>query len=58
MEEQTAPAKHMDVEILLALRPEASEEERADALKKITAAPAILSNLKKLMGRGLVLLDF
>ncbi len=58
MEEQTAPAKQMDVEILLALRPEASEEERAAALKKITAAPAILSNLKKLMGHGLVLLDF
>lgn len=58
MEEQTAPAKLIDVELLLALRPESSEADRTAALKKITAAPAVLSNLKKLLGRGLVLLDF
>ena len=58
MEEQTAPVKLIDLELLLSLRPEASEAERTAALKKITAAPAFLSNLKKLHGRGLVLLDF
>ena len=58
MEEQTAPAKFMDVELLLALRPEASDEVRTAALNKITATPEAISNLKKLLGRGLVLLDF
>lgn len=58
MEEETAPAKFMDVELLLALRPEASEEVRSTALNKITATPEAISNLKKLHGRGLVLLDF
>ena len=58
MEEQAAPAKLVNLELLLALRPEANEADRTVALNKITAAPAILSNLKKLMGRGLVLLDF
>ena len=58
MEEQSAPAKQFNSEILLALRPEASEEERTAALKKITAAPEVIPNLKKLLGRGLVLLDF
>ena len=58
MEEQTAPAKFMDVELLLALRPEASDEARTAALNKITATPEAISNLKKLLGRGLVLLDF
>ena len=58
MEEQIIPANQLDIELLLALRPEASEEERNAALKKITAAPSILLKLKKLMGRGLVLLDF
>lgn len=58
MEEQTAPAKFMDVELLLALRPESPEDERTAALNKITAAPEVISNLKKLLGRGLVLLDF
>lgn len=60
MEEQTAPAgKVADlIPFLSSLRPEASESERSAVLKKITAAPAILSKLKKLIGRGLVLLDF
>ena len=60
MEEQSAPAGVLaELEpLLLSLRPEASEDERTAALKKITAAPAVLSNLKKLLGRGLVLLDF
>ena len=60
MEEQSAPAGVLaELEpLLLSLRPEASEDERTAALKKITAAPSVLSNLKKLLGRGLVLLDF
>ena len=58
MEEQTAPAKFMDVELLLALRPEVSEDVRTAALNKIAADPSVISNLKKLLGRGLVLLDF
>ncbi len=58
MEEQTAPSKFIDVDILLALRPEVTEEVRVAALNKITASPSVISNLKKLLGRGLVLLDF
>ena len=58
MEEQTAPAKFMDVELLLALRPEVAEDVRTAALNKIAADPSAISNLKKLLGRGLVLLDF
>ena len=58
MEEQSAPASNVDLKLLLALRPEASESERQFALKKITAAPEVLAKLKKLLGRGLVLLDF
>ncbi len=57
MEEQSAPASALDLPLLLALRPEASEADRTAALKKITAAPEVLSHLKKLLGRGLVLLD-
>ena len=59
MEEQTAPAGAFpDLGLLLALRPEASEDLRTSALNKITATPELLSKLKKLLGRGLVLLDF
>ncbi|BDC94366.1 radical SAM protein [Treponema bryantii] len=58
MEEQTAPSKFIDVDILLALRPEVTEDVRVAALNKITASPSVISNLKKLLGRGLVLLDF
>ena len=60
MEEQAAPAAALTdlVPLLLALRPEASDADRTSALNKITAAPELLSKLKKLLGRGLVLLDF
>lgn len=60
MEEQCAPAGDLAdlVPLLLSLSPEATDDERTFALKKITAAPEVISNLKKLMGRGLVLLDF
>jgi hypothetical protein len=44
--------------LLLALRPEASESERTSALAEISKNPAIISKLKKILGRGLVLLDF
>ncbi len=58
MEEQTASEKMIDLELLLALRPEVEEAVRTAALNKIAAAPEIISHLKKLLGRGLVLLDF
>ncbi len=58
MEEQSAPSKLIDIDILLALRPEVTEDVRVAALNKITASPSVISNLKKLLGRGLVLLDF
>lgn len=60
MEEQSAPAGKFEelLPLLLSLSPEAPEPDRNAVLKKITATPAILSKLKKLMGRGLVLLDF
>ncbi len=60
MEEQSAPAGvFAELEpLLLSLRPEASEDDRTAALKKITATPELLPKLKKLLGRGLVLLDF
>lgn len=60
MEEQSAPACFFEelLPFLLELSPEAPESDRNAVLKKITATPAILSKLKKLMGRGLVLLDF
>ena len=59
MEEQTAPAGAFpDLGLLLALRPEASEAERSSALSTIISTPSVLPNLKKLIGYGLVLLDF
>ncbi len=58
MEEQAISEKNIDLDLLLALRPEAAEDERQAALKKIAAAPEVISKLKKLLGRGLVLLDF
>ena len=60
MEEQIAPAGKLVelVPLLLSLRPESSESERTAALNKIAASPAVLPDLKKLLGRGLVLLDF
>ena len=59
MEEHSAPAASIpELNLLLALRPEASEAERTVALNKIAATPEVLNKLKKLLGRGLVLLDF
>ena len=59
MEEQSTPAASIpELNLLLALRPESSEAERTVALNKIAATPEAISNLKKLLGRGLVLLDF
>ena len=46
------------IPLLISLRPESSEEERSSALVEITKNPKILKQLKKLHGRGLVLLDF
>ena len=61
MEEQAASAntfKQIDLALLQGLAPEASEAARAAALKKLTQKPEILAALKKLLGRGLILLDF
>ncbi len=61
MEEQSASAETLDkinLNLLLALRPEASEAERTAALAEISKNSAIFSKLKKILGRGLVLLDF
>ena len=63
MEEQSAsadPAGNMKdiVPLLLSLRPEASETERSTALAEISKNPKLFKQLKKLHGRGLVLLDF
>ena len=46
------------VKILLSLRPDVTEAERKTALAEISKNPAILKKIKKLYGRGLVLLDF
>lgn len=48
----------INLNFLLALRPEVSESERTAALEEISKNPAIISKLKKILGRGLVLLDF
>lgn len=59
MEEQTAPAGTFpELGLLLSLRPETSEAERSSALSTIISTPSVLPNLKKLIGYGLVLLDF
>ena len=58
MEEHTAVLFEELVKLLLSLRPEVAEAERNAALNKIAASPACFSKLKKLLGRGLVLLDF
>ena len=60
MEEQTAPAANLKeiVPLLKSLRPEVSENERSVALTEISKNPNHLKQLKKLHGRGLVLLDF
>ena len=46
------------IKILLSLRPEVTESERKTALEEISKNPAIIKKIKKLYGRGLVLLDF
>ena len=61
MEEQSASVETLDkinLKFLLALRPEAPEAERTAALAEISKNSAIFSKLKKILGRGLVLLDF
>ena len=63
MEEQSESAgSNADFEntikILLSLRPEVTESERKTALEEISNNPAIIKKIKKLYGRGLVLLDF
>ena len=61
MEEQSASAETLDkinLKLLLALRPEASEAERTAALGELSKNPSVISKLKKLLNRGLVLLDF
>ncbi len=60
MEEQTTPAANLKelVPLLLALRPETCEAERSAALEELSKKPPYLAKLKKLHGRGLVLLDF
>lgn len=60
MEEQTAPAANLEtlIPLLKALRPEAPEADRSAALTEIVKNPGYLKQLKKLHGRGLVLLDF
>lgn len=60
MEEQTTSAANLKelLPLLLALRPETCEADRSAALVEISKNPAYLKQLKKLHGRGLVLLDF
>ncbi len=60
MEEQTAPAANLKdlLPLLLKLRPEAPETDRSAALAELSKNPPYLDKLKKLHGRGLVLLDF
>ena len=48
----------INLNLLLALRPEVSEFERTAALEEISKNPASISKLKKILGRGLVMLDF
>lgn len=60
MEEQTAPAAKLEdlIPLLKSLRPEAREAERSAALSELSKNPQLIKQLKKLHGRGLVLLDF
>lgn len=60
MEEQTAPAANLEalIPLLKSLRPETPEVDRCTALAEISKNPNYLKQLKKLHGRGLVLLDF
>jgi hypothetical protein len=61
MEEQTAPAETFNtikLKLLMALRPEAPEAERSASVEEIKKNATAVKHLKKLLGRGLVLLDF
>ena len=60
MEEESSPAANLEgiIPLLQSLRPEAPEADRAAALAEISKNPQIIAKLKKLHGRGLVLLDF
>ena len=60
MEEQTAPAANLEalIPLIKSLRPETPEVDRSTALAEISKNPNYLKQLKKLHGRGLVLLDF
>lgn len=60
MEEENSPAANLEgiIPLLQSLRPEAPEADRAAALAEISKNPKIIAKLKKLHGRGLVLLDF
>ena len=60
MEEESSPAANLEgiIPLLQSLRPEAPEADRAAALAEISKNPKIIAKLKKLHGRGLVLLDF
>ena len=60
MEEQTAPAANLEdfIPLLKSLRPESPEADRSAALTEIAKNPGCLKQIKKLHGRGLVLLDF
>ena len=60
MEEQAiqlSSLKHLDINSLMALSPETSEGIRAEAISKLTQNENQLSTLKKLFGRGLVIVD-
>ena len=61
MEEQCTSVdtlNKINLNLLLALRPEVSESERTSALTEISKNPSVIPKLKKILGRGLVLLDF
>ena len=60
MEEQTAPAANLEslIPLLKSLRPEAPEADRSTALSELSKSPQLIKQLKKLHGRGLVILDF
>ena len=60
MEEQTVPAVNLEalITILKSLRPEAPEADRSTALSELSKSPQLIKQLKKLHGRGLVILDF
>ena len=60
MEEESEPAANLEklIPILFSLRPEAPEAERSSALSGLCKNPGSIEKLKKLLGRGLVLLDF